>query len=64
MGNTCGKLSGKEAFERGYGSPGIVRNSGAAHDMSKAMSSGRGMSTVSYNQSVGAKYANSIANSG
>ncbi len=49
---------------KGYGSPGIVRNSRAAHDMSKAWSSGSGMSTVSYNQSVGAKYANSIANSG
>lgn len=60
MGNT----SGKTAARRGYGSPGIVRNSRAAHDMSKAMSSGRGMSTVSYNQSEGAKYANSIANSG
>ena len=59
MGNTCGKLSGKEAFERGYGSPGIVRNSRAAHDMSKAWSSGRGMRSVSRNQSRGAKWVNS-----
>ena len=44
---------------KGYGSPGIVRNSRAAHDMSKAMSSGRGMRSVSRNQSRGAKWVNS-----
>ena len=52
MGNT----SGKTAARRGYGSPGIVRNSRAAHDMSKAWSSGRGMRSVSRNQSRGAKW--------
>ena len=55
MGNT----SGKTAARRGYGSPGIVRNSRAAHDMSKAWSSGRGMRSVSRNQSRGAKWVNS-----
>lgn len=55
MGNT----SGKTAARRGYGSPGIVRNSRAAHDMSKAWSSGRGMSAVSHNQSKGARWVNS-----
>ena len=55
MGNT----SGKTAASRGYGSPGIVRNSRAAHDMSKAWSSGRGMRSVSRNQSRGAKWVNS-----
>lgn len=44
---------------KGYGSPGIVRNSRAAHDMSKAWSSGRGMRSVSRNQSRGAKWVNS-----
>jgi len=55
MGNT----SGKTAARRGYGSPGIVRNSRAAHDMSKAWSSGRGMRSVSRKQSRGAKWVNS-----
>lgn len=59
MGNTSGKLSGEEAARRGYGSPGIQRNSRAAADMRAAWTSGKGSSTVSYNQSVGAKYMNS-----
>ena len=55
MGNT----SGKTAARRGYSSPGIVRNSRAAHDMSKAWSTGRGKSAVSRNQSRGARWTNS-----
>ena len=68
MGNTCGKnggnaakpLSGKEAYDQGFGSPGIVCNSRAAHDMSEAWSTGYGRDIVSHNQSVGARYANSL----
>ena len=67
MGNTCGKnggnaakpLSGKEAYDQGFGSPGIVCNSRAAHVMSEAWSTGRGKSAVSRNQSRGARWTNS-----
>ena len=54
-----GSSDGAEAASRGYSSPGIIRHSQAASEMSAAWSSGIGKDEVSSNQSKGASYVNS-----
>ena len=59
MSKSNGSYDGAAAASRGYSSPGIIRDSPAASEMSSAWSSGRGVSEVSGNQSAGALYVNS-----
>ena len=59
MSKSNGSYDGAAAASRGYSSPGIIRDSPAASEMSSAWSSGRGVSDVSGNQSAGALYMNS-----